>query len=140
MAAAVTFLARAAALDAVAAAATGDTAQALAERLLLFTDDALAGLRGVAAPGLVAVMGETAALPWVDGIVYLGRDGDAPRLLMPTTLRPTLNAELFEEAIARHARGTGPWAVLAAPPRVIPFGDAVAVERSHVLRWLGDRS
>ena len=38
----------------------------------------------------VVVLGATEALPWVDGVNYLGRDPDAPRLLLPTMLRPAV--------------------------------------------------
>jgi hypothetical protein len=134
----VTFSPRTDSLDPVAVIGTGPVARALAHRLLRLADADLAVLRGVAGDGLIALMGEAAALPWVDGVVYLGRDADAPRLLLPTTLRPAVAVDVFERAIARHAgRLGGPWAVLAAPPRVIPIADALPVERAHVLRWLG---
>jgi hypothetical protein len=132
------FAPRADSLDPAAVIATGPVARALAHRLLRLVDADLAALRGVAGDGLIALMGDAASLPWVDGVVYLGRDVDAPRLLLPTTLRPTVAADVFERAIARHAGGqASPWAILAAPPRVIPLADALPVERAHVLRWLG---
>jgi hypothetical protein len=134
----INFAPRAGSLDPVAVIATGPVAAALAHRLLRLADADLAALRGVAGDGLIALMGGAASLPWVDGVVYLGCDADAPRLLLPTTLQPTVAADVFERAIARHAgRQAGPWAILAAPPRVIPLADALAVERAHVLRWLG---
>jgi hypothetical protein len=134
----ITFAPRAGSLDPVAVIATGPVARALAHRLLRLADADLTALRGVAGEGLIALMGGAATLPWVDGVVYLGCDADAPRLLLPTTLRPTVAADVFERAIARHAgRHASPWAILAAPPRVIPLADALPVERAHVLRWLG---
>jgi hypothetical protein len=134
----IAFAPRAAPLDPAAVIGTGPVARALAQRLLRMPDADLAALRGVAGDGLIALMGETAALPWVDGVVYLGRDADAPRLLLPTTLRPAVAVDVFERAIARLAGWPGnPWAVLAAPPRVIPLADALPVERDHVVRWLG---
>lgn len=134
----IAFAPRAGSLDPVAVIATGPVARALAHRLLRLADADLTALRGVAGDGLIALMGGAATLPWVDGVVYLGCDADAPRLLLPTMLRPTVAADVFERAIARHAgRHASPWAILAAPPRVIPLGDALPVERAHVLRWLG---
>jgi hypothetical protein len=134
----VTFVPRAGSLDPVAVIATGPVARALAHRLLRLADADLAALRGVAGDGLIALMGDAASLPWVDGVVYLGRDAEAPRLLLPTTLRPTMAADVFERAIARHAlRQASPWAIVAAPPRVVPLADALPVERAYVLRWLG---
>jgi hypothetical protein len=104
-------------LEAVAAVALGAAACALGRRLLAGSDEQLAELRGLTgmtgmtglagmtgatrAP-LLAVLGDVAALPWVDGIVYLGRDAEAPRLLLPTTLRPSVTAALFEAAVLRH--------------------------------------
>jgi hypothetical protein len=133
-----TFAPRAGSLDPVAVVGMGPVARTLAHRLLRLADADLAALRGIAGDGLIALMGDAAALPWVDGVVYLGRDADAPRLLLPTTLRPTVAADVFERAIARHVgRQASPWAILAAPPRVIPLADALPVERAHVRRWLG---
>ena len=134
----VTFAPRADSLEPAAVIGTGPVARALARRLLRRPDDALAALRGVAGDSLIALMGDADALPWADGVVYLGRDADAPRLLLPTTLRPAMALDVFERAIARHAgKVASPWAVLAAPPRVISLADARPVERTHLLRWLG---
>jgi hypothetical protein len=134
----ITFVPRAGSLDPVAVIAAGPVARALAHRLLRFADADLAVLRGVAGDGLIVLVGDAASLPWVDGVVYLGRDADAPRLLLPTTLRPTVASDVFERAIARHAGQLGsPWAIVAVPPRVIPIADALPVERAHVLHWLG---
>lgn len=121
----------------VAAAGLGPVARALAGRLLRLSDDQLAALRGAAADGLVFVTGETAVLPWVDGVVYLGRDPDAPRLLLPTMLRPSAPLAAFERAIARHAApAPGPWAALADPPLVFSAADVCPIERDHLQRWL----
>jgi hypothetical protein len=134
----IAFVPRPDSLDPVAVVGAGPAARALAQRLLWLPDAGLAALRGVAGAGLIALIGDTEALPWVDGVVYLGRDADAPRLLMPTTLRPAVPPDIFERAIARHAGpAAGPWAVLSAPPRVLSLADALPVERACVLRWLG---
>jgi hypothetical protein len=134
----ITFVPRADSLDPVSVVAMGPVARVLARRLLRLSDAGLAALRGVAGDGLIALIGDPAALPWADGVVYLGRDAGAPRLLMPTTLRPTVAPDVFERAIARHT-GTqaGPWAVLPAPPLVISLADALPVERACVRRFLG---
>jgi hypothetical protein len=133
-----TFTPRADSLEPEAVIGTGPAARALARRLLRLPDANLAALRGVAGDDLIALMGDADALPWVDGVTYLGRDADAPRLLLPTTLRPAVTLDVFERAIARHAgKVASPWAVLAAPPRVISLADARPVERAHLLRWLG---
>jgi hypothetical protein len=137
----IAFAPRADSLDPAAVIAAGSVAQALAGRLLRLSDTELAALRGVAGDGLIALLGPSASLPWVDGVVYLGRDADAPRLLLPTTLRPTVALDIFERAIARRAgKRASPWAVIVSPPLVISLADALAVERAHVLRWLGAQS
>jgi MoxR-vWA-beta-propeller ternary system domain bpX5 len=136
----ITFAPRTDSLEPAAVIGTGAVARTLAQRLLRLADADLAALRGVAGDGLIALLGDAGALPWVDGVVYLGHDADAPRLLLPTTLRPTMAADVFERAIVRHAGlQASPWAILAAPPRVIPLGDALPVERFRVLHWLGAR-
>jgi MoxR-vWA-beta-propeller ternary system domain bpX5 len=125
-------------LDPVAVIGLGPVARALAERLLRLADDRLALLRGLAGEHLIMVLGEASALPWVDGVTYLGRDVQAPQLLLPTTLAPAVALAIFERAMARHAAGRpGPWAVLAAPPLLVSVADARPIERDHVGHWLG---
>jgi hypothetical protein len=134
----ISFVPRAGSLDPAAVVATGPAARALAQRLVRLSDAALAALRGVSGDGLIALIGDAEALPWVDGVAYLGRDAGAPRLLLPTTLRPVVALDVFERAVVRHAGGlAGPWAVLTSPPRVIPLGEALPIERACILRWLG---
>jgi hypothetical protein len=137
----ISFVLRADSLDPVSVVGIGPVARMLAGRLLLLRDEELAALRGVAGDNVIALLGEPASLPWVDGVAYLGRDADAPRLLLPTALRPAVASEIFERAIARRAGGRGsPWAVLASPPLVISLAEARPVERTHVRQWLGVQS
>jgi hypothetical protein len=124
-------------LEPVAAIALGAAARALADGLLRRSDEQLAALRGASGDGLLAVAGEGAVLPWADGVVYLGRDPAAPRLLLPTMLRPSAPLEAFERAIARRAAPeSAPWAILASPPVVFSLAAARPIERSHLRRWL----
>lgn len=108
-----------------AAVARGVAARALARRLAALHDAALAGLSGVAGDDLIAVIGAGDALPWVDGVVYLGRDDRAPALLLPTALAPTVPADWLERALA---------ARIAAPP----IGVVVLGDRPAALVALGD--
>ena len=124
-------------LEPIAVVGIEQVARALAERLLAMDDERLSALRGVAAKGLLLALGEGDALPWVDGVTYLGRDPGAPSLLLPTTLRPAMALDLFERAIARHASGLErPLAVLPSPPRVLSVAKARPIERAIVRAWL----
>jgi MoxR-vWA-beta-propeller ternary system domain bpX5 len=124
-------------LEPAAVAGTGPAARALAARLMLLSADQLGKLRGCAGSGIVAVLGEAKDLPWADGVTYLGRDPAAPRLLIPTMLRPDAAMDVLERAIARRAAGLpGPWAVLTPPPRLFSMADAAILSRSHLAQWL----
>jgi len=123
-----------------AAAAEGAAAAALVRALLRRDDAALAGLSGVAAPGLLVVTGPAEALPWADGVRYLGRDPAAPALLLPTALEPEAPAALVERALLAAAgpadRVAAPFAVLDGPLRLVPLGEARPLDRSALLAWL----
>ncbi|MFN0122042.1 MAG: hypothetical protein ACKV2V_16220 [Blastocatellia bacterium] len=117
----------------VAVCAQGTVAAALRARLLRLPDAALARLRGVAGQDLLIVMGAAADLPWVDGVIYLGRDARAAQLLMPTTQEPNVPAPLLERALlARHRDQPPPLAVLHEPPMVISLALAAPVARTSL--------
>lgn len=143
----VTWRPRPAPLDPVGLAVRGEAARMLARRLLARDDEALARLAGVAAPGLLVVLGDAADLPWVDGAVYLGRDADAPSLLLPTAREPSAPLPLVERALLARARagaadGTGametspPYAVLVDPPLLASTLAARPIERPVLEAWL----
>lgn len=126
-------------LDPIAAVGLGEVARALGERLLRLTDEELFALRGLVAHQLVLVLGQSESLPWVDGVVYLGRDPRAPRLLIPAMLQPVVAVDVFERAIARHVSTLpSPWAVFTSPPRVISVAEARPIERGLLETWLGE--
>ena len=121
----------------LAIAARGSAARALAARLARCDDAGLARLRGVAGPSLLIALGESDALPWVDGVVYLGRDPRAPSLLVPTALAPDAPIALLERALL--ARGPGiaaPIAVLVAPPALVGVGAARPIGRALLEAWI----
>lgn len=132
------FSSRVEALEPSAVAGVGEVARALAERLLLSTDQALAAWTGVASSRTLVVLGASDQLPWVDGVTYLGRDARAPRLLVPTTLEPhTVTPEMFEAAVVTHAPKLGfPLAVLVTPPRIVSLAQALPLRRERVRAWL----
>jgi hypothetical protein len=134
---------RAAPLEPVGMAVRGAAAGVLAERLLARDDEALARLSGVAAPGLLVVLGDAGELPWVDGAVYLGRDAEAPALLLPTAHEPSVPLPLVERALlARSAGAPGlswsapPYAVLVDPPLLASVQAARPIVRQVLLGWL----
>jgi MoxR-vWA-beta-propeller ternary system protein len=126
-------------LDPVGVAARGEAARRLAQRLLARGDETLARLSGVAGPDLIVLLGEAAALPWVEGAAYLGRDAHAPSLLLPTNREPGVPLPLLERALlARAARlqAEPPLAVLLDPLLLASALEARPLVRSRLQAWL----
>ena len=121
-------------LDVSGVAAQGATAARLARRLLSEDDSSLSGLKGVAGVRLLVVMGQAEKLPWVDGVVYLGRDPQAPSLLVLTNLSPALPIALVERALI--TRAYAPCALLFHPPSVVPLTAARSIDRAVLEAWL----
>ncbi|MDP2310711.1 MAG: hypothetical protein Q8P18_32135 [Pseudomonadota bacterium] len=120
----------------VAVAARGAAAGALA-RVLLSGATERAGLRGVAGPDLIVIIGSADVLPWADGCVYLGRHPDAPGLLFPTVWLPDAPLALYARAVLAASPADGaPVALLRAPDLRVPLGAARPVDLSFVRRWL----
>jgi hypothetical protein len=125
-------------LTACAVAARGEAARELARRALVRDDEELAKLNGAAGEGLLILFGETNILPWADGALYLGRDEQAPSLLLPTTIVPDMPLALFERALRmRFAQLPLPLAVLPQWNLVLPCGTAQGVARHKLEKQLG---
>lgn len=138
---ALAWTARAVPLTPRAVVATGAAARALGRRVAALTDEALASLAAVAGPGALVIVGDAAALPWVDGVVYVGRDDAAPELLVPTTLTPTVAAPVVARAVAAWLGARGavvawPVALVPSPLVIIPCGAARPIERARLAAWL----
>jgi hypothetical protein len=116
-------------------AARGTAAASLAHRLLR-DPESLSHYKGVAAPGLLVVLGEEKHLPWADGVVYLGSDSEAPSLLFPTNLEPSVPAALLQQALAVVHRQRGPCALLLDPPAIVPLSEARTIAQSSLIKWL----
>ncbi|MGH9765339.1 MAG: hypothetical protein ACREDR_09505 [Blastocatellia bacterium] len=122
--------ARATPLVPAGAWALGAAAENLARRLLALDDQhfaSLAGLARIEDRGLLIILGEEAFLPWVDGICYLGRDEQAPSLLLPTNFVPTAPLPLLERALLQRAsasKGNPPLVVIPDPPSICWAGNA----------------
>ncbi|MCE9580315.1 MAG: hypothetical protein K8W52_44770 [Deltaproteobacteria bacterium] len=132
---AVTWAARARPLPARAVVAIGGAARALGRRIAALDDDALAALDAVVGAELLLVRGDAERLPWVDGVVYLGRDPDAPDLLVPTALEPSVPAAVLARAV-RARIAEAPVAVLASPHLLVPCAGARAIDRGLLAAWL----
>jgi hypothetical protein len=127
---------RAQPLPALAVAGVGPVALALARRVLAAEDAALARWSGVAGPGVLVLLGDTGSLPWVDGVVYLGRDAAAPSLLLPCTLAPDVAPALLDRALVARAPVGIPLAVLPRSGHLVPVGAARPVSRETLGAWL----
>ncbi len=144
----VAFVPRAAPLAPRAAVARGEPARALAGRLLALADDELAALTAVvgeaAGAPVCVVLGPADALPWVDGVGYLGRDDAAPGLLVPTAVAPDVAPALLERAVRARLGAAGlaasvvavvvdePGAAIAA---LVPVGGARTIDRARLAAW-----
>jgi hypothetical protein len=111
----------------------------LATRLIdLSASDALrfGRLLGVATPESLFVLGAVDDLPWVDGVAYVGRDPDAPALLLPTTHAPSVHPALLQQALLRAGAGASRLLVQIAPPAIVPIDRAAPLARSLLERWV----
>jgi len=121
-----------------AVAASGRAAVRLGSRLLARAGKE-PGLSAVAGARLLVVLGPTSELPWSEGAQYLGRDAEAPHLLLPTALEPDVPVDVLEQALrARALAAIGPLAILPSAERtwVVPVGSARAVDPAALARWL----
>lgn len=120
-------------LQAGAVAARGEAAHDLARRLLARDDEYLAKLSGVAGAQLLILLGESEALPWADGAIYLGHEPSTAALWMPTTLAPDVPLPLFERALrVRFSQLALPLAVLPQWNLVLPLGAAHTIARGQL--------
>ncbi|MFO0658637.1 MAG: hypothetical protein U0165_02205 [Polyangiaceae bacterium] len=111
----------------------------LAERLLeIHSSDSarIERLSGVATPEALFVLGAAEDLPWCDGVAYVGRDPEAPALLLPTTHRPSVHPALLQQALLRAGGGATRLLVRAVPPSIFPVDRAAPIARSLIERWL----
>lgn len=115
-------------LPASAALAHGTVITALRRRLLALDDHALHCLRGVVGDDVWVLLGDTAQLPWVDGLLYLGVDPTAPGLWQPTLLAAQLPSAWLADLFAAER----PCALWPERQWIIPLADARPLTRSHL--------
>lgn len=131
------FVPRGDVLEPAAVVATDAVARALGAHLMQSTDERLTRLAGVGGDGLLILLGPREALPWVDGVRYLGVDPAAPRLLLPTAQRPAIAVDVFERALFSRMPSLLPkLAVLIPARRVVSVADALPVQRERLQAWL----
>lgn len=138
-------------LEACAVAASGEAARTLALRCLARDEEQLATLRGVSVgrDGLI-LLGDFGVLPWADGALYLGRDAQAPSLLLPTMLQPDASLTLFESALLHQLQKaaqsheanalTPPLAVWPSQGTVVSLSQARPLDRVRLQMWLDPAS
>lgn len=124
-------------LSPLAVVATGDAAQNLARRLLKFDDSQLQKWRGVSWDVGIALEGDD--LPWADGALYLGRDADAPLLLLPAHLRPDAPLGLFQRAFLRGLKRelAPPIALWPSEKTAIALANGLPLSRAKLEYWAG---
>jgi len=103
---------------------------------LLRDPDSLSHYKAVGARGLLIILGEEKQLPWVDGVIYLGRDSQSPSLLFPTNLEPSVPAALLQRAVEVVHNQHGPFALLLDPPAIVPLSEARTIARASLIKWL----
>ncbi len=126
-----------------ACVARGALAQALGRELLAWEPGRLARIKACAGEGMLVVLGASADLPWLDGVVYLGRDEAAPHLLLPTNRVPDVPVDLFARALAaRIPAATKAGAVLPDAGRraALDPDHSRGARRARVARGLDGRS
>jgi hypothetical protein len=110
---------------------------ALAARLLRSASSDATGTCSSSGDVLIVV---GPSLPWVDGVVYLGREPSCPQLLVPTTRATSLPADLVWAAFAQRG-ARGPLALLDGlvngPPRALSLAAASALDESTLRRLAG---
>ena len=131
-------------LEPIGVVARGSVARRLARELLRWPEQSLSGARCLAdlraarvADGLF-LLGESRSLPWVEGVQDLGRDPEAPELLLPTHAAPRLPLAWFRAAIARarpQRSSSGPIAVSFEPPQLVSLAEARALSREDLEHW-----
>lgn len=122
-------------LEPCAALALGGAVPPLVTRLLELDEERLSRMRAVRGRLFLLIQGGANDLPWSEGLLYLGKDEAAPRVLLPTTTAPSVPSALFERALARRcadAALAGPWAVCLEPRLVISVASAQPLSRQRV--------
>ena len=82
---------------------------------------------------VLVVLGEPAALPWVDGVAYAAPCADAPALWLPTLWEPDLPGDLVARALHR-LHGRQPLLLWRQPAAVVPLDRLLPVTAALLAR------
>lgn len=94
-------------------------------------------LEGAVDEDRLILLGPTEALPWAEGVIYLGKPDDAPQLRVPTGLRMAFPDALFGAAVRRaDAQGLPPWLVFGSPLRVVSLAAAGPLDPDRLRAWV----
>jgi len=118
-----------------AVAGQGAAARLLVRRVLALDAAQRMLLQGVGGRDVVVIVGDEAALPWVDGAQYLGRDMRCPGVWLPTALEPTIIPSLVGRAVDQSAVSL-PAALLRHPPRLVSLAEALPLDVQLLTSWL----
>ncbi len=117
-----------------AVSASGDYALNLVSLLLKRDKKILSSLNGGFLKDMVFFTGETNSLPWCDGVVYYGIDPDAPTLLLPTLLKPSVNSGFLEKAITIPDRSQ--YLVIPEKSLFLSTNGTLPLDREILTKWL----
>ena len=113
-------------LSPIAAVGLGSVATALGRALL----EREGSWRASAGDDVLLVVGD--AVPWIDGLIWLGRDPRAPGLLLPTGFEPPVHPQLI-------AAQLGPVALILSPPMRLALGGLGKLDPATLAAWLEGR-
>ncbi len=130
----ITWIERENPLPPAAVSAFGDCALNLVSLLLKRDEKSLNSLNGGFFKDMVFFTGDTNSLPWCDGVVYYGIDCDAPTLLLPTLLRPSVNSGFLEKAIRipDHSQ----YLVIPEKNLFLSTNGALPLDKEILTKWL----
>ncbi len=108
----------------------GEASRALARRVLADPGP----WRGLVGEALLVVFADGDALPWAEGVAYLGRDPRAPSLWVDTRWELDVPPDLAARAVARRAPGAVAW--LRAPDALVPLGEVDRLDPGALAAWV----
>jgi len=104
----------------------------LAQKLNSRFSDEILPFRAVYSANGFILLGEQEQLPWVPEIRYLGLDNEAPHLLLPTNLSPSLPLALIDRAIFTQVPDS-PAAIIPGKRLLFPLAQARSLDSKKLI-------